>query len=139
MGTRESIPALLQLSVSGATAVHDATTAARQYAERGGVADEDVSRLAVVVEELVINLYDHAEASPKEEILVELSLSEFDLRLAVTDSGAPFDPGSADNGDLPQRGGGAGLKLVRAWASQIRYQSADGRNQLVVHLPVRRG
>ena len=94
--------------------------------------------LAVVVEELVMNLYDHGDVGPGDEIMVDLSLTEVDLRLALTDSGQSFDPGSADNGDLPQRGGGAGLKLVRAWASQIRYQSADGRNQLVVHLPVRR-
>ena len=139
MATRESIPAPLQVSLAGPTAVHDATTAARAFAEEGGVADADVARLAVVVEELVTNFYDHGEISHEDEIFVELSLTEVDLRLVITDSGRPFDPGKADNGDLPERGGGAGLKLVRAWASHIRYQSADGSNQLVVHLPVHRG
>ena len=138
MTSRESIPVPLQLTLSGSTAIHDATAAARDFAESGGVDEADVSRLAVVVEELVMNLYDHGDVGPEDEIMVDLSLTEVDLRLALTDSGRSFDPGSADNGDLPQRGGGAGLKLVRAWASQIRYQSADGRNQLVVHLPVHR-
>jgi serine/threonine-protein kinase RsbW len=136
--SRESIPVPLQLTLSGSTAIHDATAAARDFAESGGVDEADVSRLAVVVEELVMNLYDHGDVGPEDEITVDLSLTEVDLRLALTDFGQSFDPGSADNGDLPQRGGGAGLKLVRAWASQIRYQSADGRNQLVVHLPVHR-
>ena len=139
MATRESIPAPLQVSVSGTTAVHDATAAAREYAESGGVIAEDVSRLAIVIEELVTNLYEHAEAGPDDEVAIELSLSEVDLRLVLTDSRRPFDPGSADNGDLPERGGGAGLKLVRAWASRIRYESENGFNRLVVHLPVRRG
>ena len=139
MATRESIPAPLQVSVFGTTAVHDATAVAREYAESGGVTDEDVSRLAIVIEELVTNLYDHAEVGPDDEVAIELSLSEVDLRLVLTDSRRPFDPGSADNGDLPERGGGAGLKLVRAWASQIRYESENGFNRLVLHLPVRRG
>jgi anti-sigma regulatory factor (Ser/Thr protein kinase) len=138
VATRESIPAPLRLSLSGSAAVQDATAAARSFAEAGGVGEADVSRVAVVVEELVVNLYDHAGARPDDEIELEISMTAFDLRLVLTDTGKPFDPGSADNGDLPRRGGGAGLKLVRAWASQIRYDSNDGRNQLVVHLPVRR-
>jgi anti-sigma regulatory factor (Ser/Thr protein kinase) len=124
--------------LSGPTAVHDATAAAREFAESGMVEESDVSRLVVVVEELITNLYDHAGLGSEDQISLDLSLTEVDLKLVITDSGRPFDPGSADNGDLPQRGGGAGLKLVRAWASQIRYQSAQGRNRLVVHLPVRR-
>ncbi len=119
-------------------AVHDATAAAREFARSGGLDDDKISRLAVVVEELVMNLYDHGEVSTEDEISVELTLTEVDLKLVITDPGRPFDPGTADNGDLPQRGGGAGLKLVRAWASHIRYQSADGLNQMVVHLPVHR-
>jgi len=138
VATRESIPVPLQLRLSGPTAVHDATAAARDFAEAGGLDEADASRLAVVVEELVTNLYDHGGLGEEDEFFVELSLTEVDLRLVITDPGQPFDPGGADNGDLPQRGGGAGLKLVRAWASQIRYQSAKGRNQLVVHLPVHR-
>ena len=119
-------------------AVHDATAGAREFARSGGLDDDKISRLAVVVEELVMNLYDHGEVSPDDEISVELTLTEVDLKLVITDPGRPFDPGTADNGDLPQRGGGAGLKLVRAWASHIRYHSEDGLNQMVVHLPVHR-
>ena len=118
--------------------MHDATFAAREFAQTGGISEDDVSRLAIVVEELVMNLYEHGGVTPDDAIGLDLSLTQFDLKLVVTDFGQPFDPGGADNGDLPQRGGGAGLKLVRAWASHIRYETADGRNQLVVHLPVHR-
>jgi len=83
VATRESIPVPLQLRLSGPTAVHDATAAARDFAEAGGLDEADASRLAVVVEELVTNLYDHGGLGEEDEFFVELSLTEVDLRLVI--------------------------------------------------------
>ena len=56
----------------------------------------------------------------------------------TTDPGKPFDPESEmRDREIPARGGGAGLKLVRAWASQIDYQTSEGLNRLSVRLPLR--
>ena len=49
--------------------------------------------------------------------------------LTIADSGAAFDPTTAGQEDIiPERGGGAGLALVRNWASSFRYERAEGRD-----------
>ena len=136
MGTRDSIPAPLRLDVSGRAAARDAIEAARAFAEAAGVDGDRVARLVVVVEELITNLYEHGGLRSDETVCVELAATADELTLTITDSGHAFDPLSARTGDaVPARGGGAGIKLVRAWASQIEYCSADGRNRLLVRLP----
>ena len=139
MGTRESIPAPLRLSLNGPAAVHDATAAARRFAAGAGIDPDDASRLAIIVEELVTNLYDHGGLSSEATFDLELSLEDAEIFLAITDPATPFDPRSADiDGGLPARGGGAGLKLVRAWATAIDYSREAGLNRLTLRLPVTR-
>ena len=138
MGTGESNPESLGLRLSGPTAVHDATVAARQFAERAKVDETDASHLMIVVEELVTNLYEHGGLGWDDLFELELSATDEAISLLLLAPGNPFDPGDAqtDNG-IPERGGGAGLKLVRAWADRIDYQREDGRNRLAVRLPRR--
>ena len=138
MGTGESNPESLGLRLSGPTAVHDATVAARQFAESAEIDERDASRLAVVVEELVINLYEHGGLATEDQFELELSVTDDAISLLLLAPGDEFDPGRAqqDSG-IPERGGGAGLKLVRAWAERIDYQRKDGRNRLAVLLPRR--
>lgn len=136
MGTRESIPAPLRLSLSGPAAVHDATAAAREFAATADLDKGDATRLAIVVEELVTNLYDHAGLNDGDVFDIELAATGSEISLVVSDEGRSFDPRSARSDDtIPSRGGGAGLRLVRAWASKIDYQSTDGLNRLSVLLP----
>ena len=120
--------------------MHDATVAARTFAATTGARDEVSSRLAIVVEELVTNLYDHGGLTPENEFEIELSAGKDGIRLILVDTGRPFDPAMVEQeAAIPARGGGAGLRLVRAWASRIEYQSVDGRNRLVVVLPIQGG
>ena len=138
MGTRESIPAPLRLCLLGQTPIHDATVAARQFGERGNIDPRDVSRLVIVVEEVVTNLYDHGGLGPHDRVTLELKLQGGEVVLVLTDPAKPFDPSNGDPEQaIASRGGGAGLKLLRAWASRIEYQTADGMNRLEVSVPVR--
>ena len=119
--------------------MREATLTARSFADSAGIDEADRSRLAVLVEELVTNLYDHGGLGVEDVFDIELSSTGTDINLVVIDPGQPFDPRVAGDGDaIPSRGGGAGLKLVRAWASHIDYRTADGRNRLAVVLPLRR-
>ena len=54
----------------------------------------------------------------------------------LVDNGAPFDLRLApEPGELPpERGGGAGLALVRAWAQVETYARVDDRNRLELWL-----
>jgi serine/threonine-protein kinase RsbW len=137
VGARESNPVNLRARLSGPGAIHDALVAAHSFADRAELDDADASRLAIVVEELVTNLYDHGGLTDADEFEVELILNSADVIATITDPGQPFDARRfEDDARLPDRGGGAGLRLVRSWASTIDYRRVDGRNRLVVWLPL---
>ena len=135
MSVRESIPAPLRLSLSGATAIHDAIAGTRRYAEDAGIEPSDVTRLAIIVEELVTNLYEHGGLGAEDVFTLEMSCAGPEIDLVLVDPGRPFDPRTAPPaGTVPPRGGGAGLKLVRAWASEVDYRTSEGLNRLTMRI-----
>ena len=130
-------PLTLSLTIpASAAAVGTALAAARQFAETARLAPDPARRLAIVVEELVANLVDHAGLGAGEEIELALAQADAVVTLSVSDPGAPFDPRQvAWPADLPPKdGGGAGLALVRAFAEIIDYHRVAGRNRLEVRL-----
>ena len=132
----ESIHDPLRRSLSGPAAIHEAVAASRSFAATFEIPEADAARLAIIVEELVTNLYDHGGLGPDDTFEIELSATAIDIRLVLLDSGKPFHPlAAARDRKTPARGGGAGLKLVRAWATSADYRSIDGVNRLAVSLP----
>ena len=110
--------------------------AARKFAESAGVAAETASRLAIVVEELITNLFDHGNLGRADQVTLEIEKNGGDLELVLSDPGPAFDPRSLPiDRAVPSRGGGAGLDLVRTWATTLDYCSQDGINRLALRLP----
>jgi serine/threonine-protein kinase RsbW len=135
----ESIHDPVRLRLSGPSAVNEATRAARGFARSANIDDADAARLAIVVEELVTNLYDHGGLTADDFFEIELSATDTTISLVLIDFGKAFDPNLATvDRAIPERGGGAGLKLVRAWASRAEYQATGSQNRLTVLLPSRR-
>lgn len=96
------------------------------------------ARLAIIVEELVTNLVEHGGVEEDDEIELTLEGGDGAIRIGLGDSGRAFDPrDSAPTGEIPDRGGGAGLDLVRAWAEILDYRSRDGWNRLDLRMPAR--
>lgn len=122
--------------LSGGGAVHQAVTAAHAFAAAHDIEGRYAGRLAIIVEELVTNLFDHAGIDGSKG--VELMLSRDDgIRIILTDPGAPFDPRAHSPDDVtPDRGGGAGIDLIQAWSRILDYGSADGRNRIEVWMPL---
>ena len=59
------------------------------------------------------------------------------VALSIVDPGNPFDPWTAPRRiDQSDRGGGAGIDIVTAWAHFLGYQSKDGLNRLQFLLPL---
>ncbi|WP_235536285.1 MULTISPECIES: ATP-binding protein [unclassified Sphingomonas] len=112
--------------------------AARLFGVDARLGAGDAARLAIVVEELVANLVEHGGAAAIGAI--ELSLAweaGGPISLVLVDGGIAFDPRGADAGAaIPERGGGAGLNLVRAWATIVEYRSDGDRNRTEVSIPV---
>lgn len=138
MSARDSNSASVTIRCKGETALRESGEAARLFAIDARLETGGAARLAIIVEELVANLVDHGGAGPADAI--ELSLSRDSagpVTLILIDGGTPFDPRDAATDDaIPDRGGGAGLNLVRAWASIVDYRSQGGRNRTEVSIPL---
>jgi anti-sigma regulatory factor (Ser/Thr protein kinase) len=117
-----------------AAAVAAAIGLARRFAV--DMPPRDADRLAIIVEELVENLVEHAAQPPGAVIRLALWMEAQRLWLQLVDEAPPFDPRHAGVTPIPARGGSVGLALVRAWTQIESYDSADGRNVLRLSMPV---
>ena len=96
------------------------------------------NQLKLAVEEAVVNVIDYAYPVGKEgEISIEAKADGEQLRIVITDSGAPFDPTGMDRADTTLSAeerpiGGLGILLVRELMDSINYERTDGRNILTL-------
>lgn len=124
-------------------ALRPALVEVHEFAARIALDAAMTRRLAIVAEELLVNLLEHgAESTPGGEINATLRIDQTDdsLALLLEDDGAPFDPRAVGPLDMPnaERGGGVGLALVKAFAQIESYASKDGLNRLVLSMNPRR-
>ncbi len=90
--------------------------------------------LCLVVDEWLTNVVEHGAADPASRLVVHIERTAQGFTLRLSDAGRPFDPRAtpAFEGPNLHRGGGAGLELVRAWASIAEYRRTRGRNRVVL-------
>jgi anti-sigma regulatory factor (Ser/Thr protein kinase) len=115
-----------------------AVATAGAFASAAELSPGDTARLAVVVEEIVANLFDHGGLA--EGGTADLSIARADgaIMLLLIDRCAAFDPnGCGRRAEHDERGGGVGLDLVRAWTDRFDYSSDGGQNRLSLRLPLR--
>lgn len=118
-------------------AVARALGVARRFCEGAAVGPDCADKLAVIVEEWVVNVVEHGAPRPGSRIALRLVREPACVRVVVTDAGTFFDPREAVfEGPNLDRGGGAGLELIRAWSSITDYARRAGRNRLVLEMPV---
>lgn len=118
-------------------AVREGVGCARRFARRADLGDDAVARLCIVVEELVTNVIEHGTPPADSEIALDFALKANAVALTLSDAGPLFDPCRAElPAVIPERGGGAGLALVRNWASAFDYERREGRNVVRLLLPV---
>jgi anti-sigma regulatory factor (Ser/Thr protein kinase) len=93
-------------------------------------------RLAIIVEEAVANVLDHGDSARDITITLRLDRDHGRVRVTLEDDSTAFDPRHAAPGAMPnpERGGGAGLALIRAWSDIVAYEHVDGINRLVLKL-----
>lgn len=138
MGLGESNSMTKNVRIGGATSVSDAADAMRAFAIENCVVGADLSRLCVIVEEIFANLIEHGGVGPDDMVDLSLSTDPDGVRIAIVDPGQPFDPRSVSPAHRhPDRGGGAGINIVRSWASHIDYRPSAGRNHLTLLIPLR--
>jgi anti-sigma regulatory factor (Ser/Thr protein kinase) len=96
-------------------------------------------KVRLLLEELVLNLIDHAVGSATDRINVRIELEPDQVILVLEDDSNPFDPhlAPAFDKDRPleeREPRGMGIHLVRTMAEDIVYKRIDGLNQLRVVL-----
>lgn len=120
----------------GSVAIGDAVAAARGFGEARRLGSQDLARLCIVVEELIANLYDHGGLTDADGVELALASDAAGIRITIADTAAPFDLRSAPSNPDPANGGaGAGLDLVRTWASVVDYRTTEAGNRLELLLP----
>ena len=111
--------------------------AAMVFAGDAALDEAAAEKLAIVVEEGLVNVVEHGAAAPDSRIALSLERVDGLVRLTVTDAGQAFDPREAVfDGPNLERGGGAGLALIQAWTRIAAYRRRAGRTRLVLELPV---
>ncbi len=111
--------------------------AAWLFAGAAAIGDDATERLAILVEEWLINVVEHGAAAPDSRIALRLERAGDRVRLTCTDAGQPFDPREAVfEGPNLERGGGAGLALIQAWSEITEYRRRAGRNRIVLEMPL---
>ncbi|HEX2815603.1 MAG TPA: ATP-binding protein [Phenylobacterium sp.] len=121
-----------RLPVGGGT-VARAIAVARRFAAAVALPPESADRLVVIVEEWVANIVEHGRAPAGSLVVLRLERVGQGVRVAVSDAGVAFDSRTAeDQGPNLERGGGAGLALIRSWSEVEDYRRSGGRNRLVL-------
>lgn len=138
MASRDSYSASVTIRCIGETAVHSSVEAAQAFCTEVGLDGVATARLAIIVEELVANIVEHGGIGADDEIELVLRRDmDGPVSLVLSDVGIAFDPREAPADDMiPDRGGGAGLNMVRTWATILDYRREGGRNRLELQLPV---
>jgi serine/threonine-protein kinase RsbW len=117
----------------GEGAVARAIAFSRRFAKAGGLSADAADQLVVIVEEWAANIVEHSHAAAGSLIVLRLQRSGDGVLVVFTDAGVAFDPRAArDEGPNLERGGGAGIALIRSWCEIESYQRRGGRNRLVL-------
>jgi serine/threonine-protein kinase RsbW len=114
-------------------AVVRAIAFARRFTVAAGLRDDAADRLTLLVEEWVANIVEHGAPTPGSLIVLRLEEADGRVRLAFSDAGIAFDPRTVEDlGPNLERGGGAGIALIRGWSDLESYARRAGRNRLVL-------
>jgi serine/threonine-protein kinase RsbW len=129
-------PHSCDIDENGPESIHRAVALVQLFSASNALTPKQRVKLAILAEEAVTNLYDHGVVDSAFSGTLTLTSDNGEVRLMLCDSGEPFDPREADEIDMPniERGGGAGLAMIRAWAEIVDYRSGDGVNRLELKL-----
>src|SRR5215475_14519194 len=113
----------------------------RALAAEAGLDAEDAYRLDLCAGELLTNVVEYAyEDRASHSIELTATAGDREVRLEIADDGRPFDPVAHRLVRPPEilseaRWGGWGLRLVRQFADEYRYERRGDRNvvTLVLH------
>jgi serine/threonine-protein kinase RsbW len=115
-------------------AVRDFVSAA---ARECGFPDDEVSKIALAVDEACTNIIKHAyRFDPDKKISVTVKPKTRGLEIAIVDTGTGFDPTRVQAPDMKEylshyRHGGLGVYLMKSLMDKVEYSIDSGRQNEV--------
>jgi len=105
--------------------------------DEGGCPGRACNQVAVVTEELFVNIASYAYGSGGGQARITFRLEDGLLVMRFEDTGIPFNPLEYQTPDLTaavedRKVGGLGIYLTRKWMDTMSYERRDGRNILTV-------
>jgi serine/threonine-protein kinase RsbW len=109
-----------------------------------GFGDEDISKIALAVDEACTNVIKHAYRSdPTKIIKVNVSAGDGTFEVAIRDEGAQFNPTQVHPPDMREylshyRRGGLGVYLMKSLMDKVEYSIVSGKAnevRLIKYLP----
>ncbi len=116
------------------SAVRDFVSAA---ARECGFPDDEVSKIALAVDEACTNIIKHAyRYDPNKKITVTVKPKTRGLEIAIADTGTGFDPTRVQTPDMKEylshyRHGGLGVYLMKSLMDKVEYTIDPGRSNEV--------
>ncbi len=117
--------------------------AARQF----GFSDEEISKIALAVDEACTNIIRHAyQNKPDKDIHITIQLEDGAFTVRIQDEGKQFSPATIEKPQLRSqlgkyRRGGLGVYLMKSLMDEVEYNFAPGKQnevRLIKYLPHRR-
>lgn len=115
-----------------------------EAARRFGFADEEISKIALAVDEACTNIIKHAyRFDPTQNITVTVKGRNGTFEIAIRDHGKQFDPSRIQRPDMREylthyRRGGLGVYLMKSLMDKVEYDIKPGREnqvRLIKYLP----
>lgn len=107
-----------------------------EFLEEEGATPATTHRVRLVVEELIVNVIQHAfiDGDPHTALL-DIRTEPGGIAIVVEDDGVPFDPRKAHTPALQDlidagKSGGLGVEIIRKITRDLSYERVDGKNRV---------
>jgi serine/threonine-protein kinase RsbW len=107
-----------------------------EFLDDEGVSKSTVHRVKLVVEELVVNVIQHAfDDGAPHAILLDVRTDPQGVAILVEDDGKRFDPTLATAPPLKEllesgKSGGLGVAIIRKVTRELKYERTDNKNRV---------
>ena len=98
-----------------------------------GFADEEVSKIALAVDEACTNIIKHAyKFDPTRDIAITISRDNGEFQVIIRDNGFQFNPSEIHSPDMREymknyRRGGLGIFLMKSLMDNVEYHMEPGK------------
>jgi len=117
--------------------LHEILNKIETFAKDAGCAENRLTQLTILAEELIVNIMSYAYTDGKGPLNIEIIDNPTNITLILSDKGVEFNPLDASPPEQvsiieEMKTGGLGIHMVKEFADEISYKRHKGQNFLTV-------